>query len=146
MFCCLEFISVTRKSMQACCCYIKTGFGLSLFKSIHSLSDKSFMYLIEAVFTKKVCCAFYKLQQQIINVLFFPIYSERRICLVKPNTYCHLTICNGSETWPLKTGDIQSLGVFERRILRAIYGPTKEGDEWRIGKKRNYMTFTRTRI
>jgi hypothetical protein len=22
--------------------------------------------------------------------------------------------------------------VFERRILRAIYGPTKEGDEWRI--------------
>jgi hypothetical protein len=32
----------------------------------------------------------------------------------------------------LKIGNIESLGVFERRILRTIYGPTKEGDEWRI--------------
>jgi hypothetical protein len=38
----------------------------------------------------------------------------------------------GLETWQLKIGDIASLGVFERRILRAIYGATKEGDEWRI--------------
>jgi hypothetical protein len=28
-------------------------------------------------------------------------------------------------------GDIESLGVLDRRILREIYGPTK-GDEWRI--------------
>jgi hypothetical protein len=32
----------------------------------------------------------------------------------------------------IKIRDIESLGVFERRILRAIYGPTKEGDDWRI--------------
>jgi hypothetical protein len=38
----------------------------------------------------------------------------------------------GSETWPLKIGDMESLGALERRILRAIYGPIKEGDEWRI--------------
>jgi hypothetical protein len=37
----------------------------------------------------------------------------------------------GLETWPLQTRDIESLGVFERRILTAIYGPTK-GDEGRI--------------
>jgi hypothetical protein len=44
-------------------------------------------------------------------------------------------LVSGLETWPLKTGDIQSLGVFERRILRAIYGPTK-GDECRIRKNK----------
>ena len=32
----------------------------------------------------------------------------------------------GSETWPLKIGDIKILGVFERRIVGAIYGSTKE--------------------
>jgi ribosomal protein S28E/S33 len=38
----------------------------------------------------------------------------------------------GLETWPLKIGDIESLGIFERGILRAIYGPTTEGDKWCI--------------
>jgi hypothetical protein len=42
----------------------------------------------------------------------------------------------GSETWPLKIGNIGSLGVFERRILRETCGPTKEGDEWHIGNNK----------
>jgi hypothetical protein len=33
-------------------------------------------------------------------------------------------------------GDTERLGVFESRILRAIYGPTKEGHEWRIRNNR----------
>jgi hypothetical protein len=40
------------------------------------------------------------------------------------------------ETWPLKTGDIESLGVFERRILPAVYDPIKEGDQWRISNNK----------
>jgi hypothetical protein len=38
----------------------------------------------------------------------------------------------GSETWSLKKGDIERLRVFGRRILRVIYGPIKEGHEWRV--------------
>jgi hypothetical protein len=37
-----------------------------------------------------------------------------------------------SETWVLSKSDEASLGVFERKILRAIFGPTNDNGEWRI--------------
>jgi hypothetical protein len=37
-----------------------------------------------------------------------------------------------SETWVLKEPIIQKLLVFERRILRRIFGPTKENQIWRV--------------
>jgi hypothetical protein len=47
----------------------------------------------------------------------------------------------------IKIGDIESLGVFERRILRAICGPIKDGDEWHIrNNKELYDIFTRGKI
>jgi hypothetical protein len=39
----------------------------------------------------------------------------------------------GCETWVLKESIIQTLSVFERKILRKIFGPTKEDNgNWRI--------------
>jgi hypothetical protein len=38
----------------------------------------------------------------------------------------------GSETWVLSKSDENILGVFERKILRAIFGPTNENGEWII--------------
>jgi len=37
-----------------------------------------------------------------------------------------------SETWVLSNSDEAILGVFERKILRAIFGPTNDNGEWRI--------------
>jgi len=37
-----------------------------------------------------------------------------------------------SETWVLKENIIQKLLVFDRKILRRIFGPTKENQIWRI--------------
>jgi hypothetical protein len=37
-----------------------------------------------------------------------------------------------SETWVLKETTIQKLLVFERKILRRIFGPTKENQMWRV--------------
>jgi len=37
-----------------------------------------------------------------------------------------------SETWVLKENIIQKLLAFERKILRGIFGPTKENQTWRI--------------
>jgi len=37
-----------------------------------------------------------------------------------------------SETWVLKETIIKELLVFERKILRRIFGPTKENQIWRI--------------
>jgi len=38
----------------------------------------------------------------------------------------------GSETWALSKCDKASLGVFERKILTAIFGPTNDKWEWRL--------------
>ena len=38
----------------------------------------------------------------------------------------------GVETWTSASSDEQALGVFERKILRKIYGPFCDRAEWRI--------------
>jgi len=42
------------------------------------------------------------------------------------------TVTYASETWVLKENTIQKLLVFERKILKGIFGPTKENQSWRI--------------
>jgi hypothetical protein len=37
-----------------------------------------------------------------------------------------------SETWVLSKSEKTGLGVFERKVLRAIFGPTNDNGEWRI--------------
>jgi hypothetical protein len=50
--------------------------------------------------------------------------------------YCSVikpVVVYGCETWVLKESIIERLSVFERKILRKIYGPNKEGNgNWRI--------------
>ena len=44
-----------------------------------------------------------------------------------------LTVFYGCETWVLKESIIQTLSVFERKIIRKIFWPTKEANGiWRI--------------
>ena len=43
-----------------------------------------------------------------------------------------VAIVNLAFTWVLKENIIQKLLVFERKILRGIFGPTKENQTWRI--------------
>jgi hypothetical protein len=54
-----------------------------------------------------------------LKYTFLSHYNKIKIyeTLIRP------VLLYGSETWPLKIGDIESLGVYKRRILRAIYGP-----------------------
>ena len=46
----------------------------------------------------------------------------------------------GSETWVLSKCDEAILGVFERKILRAIFGPTNDNGEWRIKSNNELYT------
>jgi hypothetical protein len=45
--------------------------------------------------------------------------------LIKP------VLVYGAETWVMRRADEMRLGVFERKILRRIYGPICEEDAWR---------------
>jgi hypothetical protein len=42
-----------------------------------------------------------------------------------------------SETWALKETIIQKLLLFERKMLRRIFGPTKENQIWRVKPMKN---------
>jgi len=45
----------------------------------------------------------------------------------------------GCETWVLKESIMQTFSVFERKILRKIFGPTKEGIViWRIKTNKEF--------
>jgi len=47
----------------------------------------------------------------------------------------------GSDTWVLSKSDEAVLGVFERKILRAIFGPTNVNGEWRIKYNNELYTY-----
>ena len=53
-----------------------------------------------------------------------------KICLYK--SLILPVLLYGAETWTLTSSDEQALGVFERKILRKIYGPFCDRGEWRI--------------
>jgi hypothetical protein len=38
----------------------------------------------------------------------------------------------GSEAWTVTSEEMNALGIFERKIVRRIYGPINKGESWRI--------------
>ena len=51
---------------------------------------------------------------------------------MSPCTLIRPVLAYSSETCVLSKSDEAILGVFERKILRAIFGPTNDNGEWRI--------------
>jgi hypothetical protein len=43
-----------------------------------------------------------------------------------------LIVTYGAETWAATESELQKLLIFEPKILRKIYGPVKDRDNWRI--------------
>ncbi|KAJ4448641.1 hypothetical protein ANN_00031 [Periplaneta americana] len=63
------------------------------------------------------------------------LLSSRLITRTKLNIYHTLVrpvTTNGSEAWTLTKGEEDLLRCFERKILRRIYGPVYENNEWQI--------------
>jgi hypothetical protein len=52
-------------------------------------------------------------------------YNESREALLVSNKKV-------SETWAATESELQKLLIFELKILRKIYGPVKDRDNWRI--------------
>jgi hypothetical protein len=41
-------------------------------------------------------------------------------------------LTDGSETWTMTTDETNALKIFDRKVVRKMYGPVKEGECWRI--------------
>jgi len=61
-----------------------------------------------------------------------PVFLEYDDTSVLYRTVIKPIVTYASETWVLKETTIQKLLVFERKILRRIFGPMKENQIWRI--------------
>jgi hypothetical protein len=48
----------------------------------------------------------------------------------------------GAETWAATESELQKMLVFEQKILRKIYGPVKDRDNWRIRTNSELDTLT----
>jgi hypothetical protein len=59
------------------------------------------------------------------------ISRKTRIMMYK--VLVRLVLSCASETWPLSKLDERLLSIFERRILRYIFGPVEENGTWRRG-------------
>jgi hypothetical protein len=70
----------------------------------------------------------YYANRQLVNNSLISRNSKLQIyrTLVRP------VVTYGSESWTLTAEEERALAVFERKILRKIYGPVKENELWRI--------------
>jgi hypothetical protein len=59
-------------------------------------------------------------------------------------TLIKLVLVYGAETWVMRRADELRLGVFERKILRRIYGPICEEDTWRARYDELYSLYGET--
>ena len=67
------------------------------------------------------------------NALFKSNVVSRKSKLKLHGSVIRPTVVYGFDTWILKESIIQKLSVFERKILRKTFGPTKEAKGiWRI--------------
>jgi hypothetical protein len=49
------------------------------------------------------------------------------------------TVMYGAETWVLTNADENALNIWERKILRKIYGPVQDAGIWKIRTKKRTL-------
>jgi hypothetical protein len=52
------------------------------------------------------------------------------------NTLIRPAVTYEAETWAMSTADENAPCVFERKVVRRIYGPVREGERWTIRSNR----------
>jgi hypothetical protein len=73
------------------------------------------------------------------NICYYGLRNQLESKLLNKGTKCKIyrtltrsIVLNGSESWTLTKADEENLRIFERIIMRRIYGPTCANGVWRI--------------
>ena len=81
-----------------------------------------------------------EIRRRIINGsrAYYGLHGNLRSRKFHPRTKCTMyntlirpVVLYGHETWTMLEEDLRALGVFERRVLRTVYGGVQEQGEWR---------------
>jgi len=70
----------------------------------------------------------YYANRQLVNSSLISRSGKLQIC----RTLARPVVTDGSQSWTLTVEEERALAVFERKMLRKIYGPVKENELWRI--------------
>ncbi|XP_062134127.1 uncharacterized protein LOC133850333 [Drosophila sulfurigaster albostrigata] len=100
---------------------------------------KEFTYLGTAINTKNDVSLEIKRRITLANRCYFGLSRQmcnrdlsRRTKLALYKTLILPVLLYGAEAWVVSMTDAAALGVFERKILRKIFGPVRIGDDFRI--------------
>jgi hypothetical protein len=93
--------------------------------SLLDVNNDNFVEIRKRILLANKC--FYGLKRQFRSQF---LSTKNKVKLYK--TLIRPVLAYGAETWVLSKCDENILKVFERKILRAIFGPTNEHGEWRI--------------
>ncbi|KXJ70377.1 hypothetical protein RP20_CCG023878 [Aedes albopictus] len=75
--------------------------------------------------------------------------GQKRFTRTKCTMYKTLispVILYGHETWTMLEEDLQVLGVFDRRVLRTIFGGVQENGVWRRRMNHEYGQFNQNKV
>jgi hypothetical protein len=99
----------------------------------------SFKYLGNVINEEGKISELVKDRIQVGNRAYAANYRMLKSEIIKRSVKMHIyktlirpVVTYGSETWTLTKSDENLLRIFERKILRKIYGSFQEGDIWRI--------------
>ena len=100
---------------------------------------KEFIYLGSAVTTKNDVSLEIKRRITLANSCYYGLNGQlinrdlsRTTKLILYKTLILPVLLYGAEAWTLLSTDVAALRVFERKVLRKIFGPVRVGDDFRI--------------
>ncbi|KAJ4439302.1 hypothetical protein ANN_07424 [Periplaneta americana] len=100
---------------------------------------QSFVYLGSLVNSNNDISEEINRRTQSTNRCYYVLQKQVKSSLLSRGTKCRLyktlikpVLTYASETWPLSERDKFRLAAFERKILRRIFGPVRDGETWRI--------------
>lgn len=100
---------------------------------------QSFVYLGSLVNSNNDISEEISRRIQSANRCYYGLQKQIKSRLLSRGTKCRLyktlikpVLTYASETWPLSERDKFRLAAFERKILRRIFGPVRDGETWRI--------------